>query len=69
MTCPTPCDDDCTAACHETHQVTRKREHDPETCGTRVTCEPYANRQGWWHTPGCEHVDWEGDGIKRVSAR
>jgi hypothetical protein len=26
--------------------------------GPGRTCEPYANGQGWWHTPGCEHVDW-----------
>lgn len=23
-----------------------------------ATCEPYKNGKGWWHTPGCEHVDW-----------
>jgi ribosomal protein S27AE len=21
-------------------------------------CEPYANGKGWWHVPGCPHVDW-----------
>jgi hypothetical protein len=25
--CPTECDDDCTAACHEEHQVPIKRTH------------------------------------------
>lgn len=24
-------------------------------------CEPYANGRGWWHVPGCPHVDWGGD--------
>lgn len=26
-----------------------------------MTCEPYANGQGWWHVIGCDHIDWEGD--------
>jgi len=26
-----------------------------------MQCEPYANGQGWWHVPGCEHVDWGED--------
>lgn len=30
--CPTPCDDDCEALCHEGHQVPFKRTHDPEEC-------------------------------------
>ena len=30
--CPTPCDDDCDADCHEWHEVAYKREHDPYTC-------------------------------------
>lgn len=33
--CPTPCDDDCEATCHEAHQIRSKREHDVETCGRR----------------------------------
>jgi hypothetical protein len=24
-------------------------------------CEPYENDQGWWHIPGCEHIDWSQD--------
>lgn len=27
--CPTPCDDDCDALCHEGHQVGYKRDHEP----------------------------------------
>jgi hypothetical protein len=27
----------------------------------KVQCEPYANGRGWWHVPGCPHVDWQGD--------
>lgn len=30
--CPTPCDDDCTAGCHEAHQPKWKRDHDPMAC-------------------------------------
>lgn len=26
-----------------------------------VGCEPYANGRGWWHVPGCPHVDWGED--------
>lgn len=32
MICPTPCDDDCDVLCHEGHEVTWKREHQPEDC-------------------------------------
>jgi hypothetical protein len=32
MTCPTECDEDCEADCHEYHCVTWKRQHDPEEC-------------------------------------
>lgn len=31
-TCPTPCDADCVAPCHEGHQVVWKREHQPKDC-------------------------------------
>lgn len=31
-TCPTPCDPDCEAACHEVHKPAGKREHDPDQC-------------------------------------
>lgn len=31
-----------------------------------MTCEPYANGQGWWHAPGCEHIDWEGDDVRDI---
>jgi hypothetical protein len=31
-TCPTPCDDDCEAPCHEAHSVTWKRDHDVGEC-------------------------------------
>jgi hypothetical protein len=30
--CPTPCDDDCDATCHEYHRVTAKRTHTAGTC-------------------------------------
>lgn len=31
-TCPTICDPDCEAICHESHEVRWKREHQPEQC-------------------------------------
>lgn len=31
-TCPTACDDDCTAKCHEGHYVLGNRQHDPAVC-------------------------------------
>jgi hypothetical protein len=33
--CPTPCDDRCEADCHESHQPTQKRSHQPENCPAR----------------------------------
>lgn len=30
--CPTSCDDDCEARCHEGHVVTWKRDHEYESC-------------------------------------
>lgn len=32
MACPTGCDDDCEATCHETHEVRAKRLHHPCIC-------------------------------------
>lgn len=34
-TCPTLCDDDCDALCHEGHQVLAKRRHDQADCEAR----------------------------------
>lgn len=46
--CPTPCDDDCTTACHETHQPGHKRDHEPDTCPEQHT-----------YRPGCQIApDW-----------
>jgi len=33
--CPTPCDSECDAPCHEVHEVTYKREHNPRDCRSR----------------------------------
>lgn len=33
--CPTPCDDDCEAGCHEVHQVAAKRTHLVADCPPR----------------------------------
>lgn len=30
--CPTPCDDDCEAECHQWHVPRWKRDHQPEDC-------------------------------------
>lgn len=30
--CPSDCDDDCDVACHESHQVPRRRRHSPDEC-------------------------------------
>jgi hypothetical protein len=44
--CPTPCDADCEQACHEVHDVTYKREHNPETCvGAIVAAAVAAERE------------------------
>jgi len=32
LLCPSECDENCTAICHESHQVDYKREHDVVTC-------------------------------------
>lgn len=32
MTCPTSCDDDCDALCHEAHEPAEWRYHDPAAC-------------------------------------
>jgi hypothetical protein len=33
--CPTACDPDCTASCHERHKPTYHRDHNPEECEQR----------------------------------
>jgi hypothetical protein len=39
--CPTPCDPDCVAACHEGHQPRWKRSHEPADCvASRQASEP-----------------------------
>jgi hypothetical protein len=35
--CPTPCDDDCDAPCHEAHEVKWKRDHEPEECPPAIS--------------------------------
>jgi len=37
-TCPTLCDEDCEVDCHEGHQVSYKRDHEPEDCPGK--CDP-----------------------------
>jgi hypothetical protein len=44
--CPTPCDPDCEQPCHEVHQVSWKRDHDPEVCvGSIVAAAVAAERK------------------------
>jgi hypothetical protein len=39
--CPTPCDPDCVAACHEGHHPRWKRSHEPADCvASRQASEP-----------------------------
>jgi hypothetical protein len=38
--CPTPCDSDCEASCHETHQVRWKRGHQPWACPSYLNTKP-----------------------------
>ena len=38
--CPTLCDDDCEASCHEAHLPRHKREHDPAACPGNVAPTP-----------------------------
>lgn len=35
--CPTECDDDCDAPCHEAHYVPWRRQHDPQNCPAAPT--------------------------------
>lgn len=32
LRCPTPCDSDCGADCHESHEVSQKRAHEVDKC-------------------------------------
>lgn len=42
--CPTPCDDDCDADCHEYHAPYGKREHEAGSCQTDdIPYNPEAN--------------------------
>ncbi|MER6778438.1 MULTISPECIES: hypothetical protein [unclassified Streptomyces] len=40
--CPTDCDDDCDALCHEGHYVPWRRQHQPEDCP--ASTEPARSR-------------------------
>lgn len=51
--CPTPCDDDCDAGCHEHHNVIWRRDHQPEDCPAVTPESPEDARTG---------VSAEGDG-------
>lgn len=65
MTCPTLCDAECEAPCHEAHQPYWKRTHDPATCHVL---------RGWWrcgnhfeHGPGDDmyFLLFDGPGVPR----
>lgn len=45
--CPTPCDEDCFATCHEWHYVPWKRGHDPQQCEQRIDdlADPWARSE------------------------
>lgn len=65
--CPTDCDPDCEATCHEYHQVTRRREHDPEKCRGVVGADAADSKQerrpsletGLAYEPGDQDDDGE----------
>lgn len=44
--CPTPCDDDCEAECHEWHQPSYRRAHQPENCPRLAMTAADVQRQG-----------------------
>lgn len=50
--CPTFCDDDCEALCHEGHQVTWKRDHD------LTVCEAMQTPAGTWSTASIDSRGW-----------
>jgi hypothetical protein len=45
-TCPTLCEDDCEAACHEGHRVYWRREHRPEDCPSNYATRRRAEEAG-----------------------
>ena len=49
--CPTECDDDCDAPCHEAHKPTWKRDHDPATC--RGDEPPSIHSHAFWCKSQC----------------
>jgi hypothetical protein len=51
-TCPTPCDDDCDAPCHETHQPDFKRHHPVDICEANVARGKPPIPVNWYPT-GC----------------
>lgn len=58
--CPTPCDDDCDAPCHESHQPDFKRMHPVEICEANVASgkNPFPD---WYRNPsGCPCAHCEG---------
>jgi hypothetical protein len=48
--CPTGCDDDCDAPCHESHQVTWKRMHPVDLCEANVARGKPPIPEGWYPT-------------------
>lgn len=58
-TCPTSCDDDCDAPCHESHQVLAKRMHPVEICKANVARGKAPIPEGWYPT-GCSCLNCDG---------
>lgn len=56
--CPTPCDPDCDAACHEVHQPPRKRDHQPNDHAVEAQQQPEPEAGPWVvHKICCGHDD------------
>lgn len=57
--CPTPCDDDCDAPCHESHAADIDRFHPVEICEANVARGKPPVPEGWYPT-GCSCLTCDG---------
>jgi hypothetical protein len=58
-TCPTPCDDDCEAPCHEAHAADIDRHHPVDLCEANVARGRPPVPEGWYPT-GCSCMACDG---------
>ena len=57
--CPTECDDDCDAPCHESHEVLTKRMHPVDICEANVARGKPPIPESWYPT-GCSCLACDG---------